>query len=83
MALPPKPDFSKEVIYPQAVLLFKRASETSDPKEKKKLLKEADKAQAEYIRRVNTLGIRGALPTRKAGRKKKYRTRRRYLGRIL
>lgn len=82
MALPPKPDFSKEVIDPQAIRLFKRASETSDPKEKKKLLKEADKAQAEYIRRVNTLGIRGAV-TRKAGRKKKYRTRRRYLGRIL
>jgi hypothetical protein len=82
MALPPKPDFSKEIIDPETLRLFQAASETSDPKEKKKLLKQADKAQAEYIRRVNTLGIRGAL-TRKGGRRKKHRTRRRYLGRIL
>jgi hypothetical protein len=82
MALPPKPDFSKEVVDPEALRLFQAASETSDPKKKKKLLKEADAAQSEYIQRVRTLGIRGAL-TRKAGRKKKYRTRRRYLGRKL
>lgn len=82
MALPPKPNFSKEVVDPEALRLFQAASTASDPKEKKKLLKQADAAQSEYIQRVRTLGIRGAL-TRKAGRKKKHRTRRRYLGRKL
>jgi hypothetical protein len=82
MALPPKPDFSKEVVDPEALRLFQAASTASDRKEKKKLLKQADAAQSEYIQRVRTLGIRGAL-TRKAGRKKKHRTRRRYLGRKL